>query len=157
MVYYSIAHSVMSYDIIFWDGSTHSKTIFRIQKRIIRIITDCGSRVSFQNLFKKLSILPFQPQYIFSLLMFVLKNKDFFKFNSDFHTFITRSKCDLHFPVVNLTVRQKGVCCVGIKLYNCLPITLKQILHDTPKFKVALKSFLAINSFYTVEEYYCHK
>jgi hypothetical protein len=28
---------------------------------------------------------------------------------------------------------------------------------DTPKFKVALKNVLAINSFYTVEEYYCHK
>jgi hypothetical protein len=101
--------------------------------------------------------LSFQSQYIFSLLMFVVKNKDFFKLNSDFHTFNIRSKCDLHFPVVNLTVCQKGVCFVGIKLYNCLPITLKQISHDTHKFKVALKNFLAINSFYTVEEYYCHK
>jgi hypothetical protein len=32
MVYYSIAHSVMSYGIIYWGGSTHSKTIFKIQK-----------------------------------------------------------------------------------------------------------------------------
>jgi hypothetical protein len=87
MVNYSIAHSVISYDIIFWGGSTHFKTIFKIQKRIIEIITNSGSRVSCRNLFKKLSILPFQSQYLFSLLMFVVKNKDFFKLNSDFHTF----------------------------------------------------------------------
>jgi hypothetical protein len=99
MVYYSIAHSVMSYGIIFGGGSTHSKTIFKIQKRIIQIITNFSSKVSCQNLFKKLSILPFQSQYIFSLLMFVVKNKDFFKLKSDFHNFNTRSKCDLHFPV----------------------------------------------------------
>jgi hypothetical protein len=110
MVYYSIAHSVMSYSIISRGDSTHSKTIFKIQKRIIRIITNSGSRVSCRSLLKKLSILPFQSQYIFSLLMFVVKNKDFFKLNSGFHTFNTRSKCDLHFPVVNLTVCQKGVC-----------------------------------------------
>jgi hypothetical protein len=30
MVYYSRAHSVMSHGIIFWGGSTHSKTIFKI-------------------------------------------------------------------------------------------------------------------------------
>jgi hypothetical protein len=56
MVYYSIAHSVMSYGIIFWGGSTHSKTILKTQKRIIQIITNSGSRVSCRNLFKKLSI-----------------------------------------------------------------------------------------------------
>jgi hypothetical protein len=108
MVYYSVAHSVMSYGIISWGGSTHSKTKFKIQKRIIRIIT----RVSCRNLFKKLSILPFQSQYIFYLLMFVVKNNDFFKLNSDFQTFNTRSKCDLHFPVVNLFARREYVALV---------------------------------------------
>jgi hypothetical protein len=57
MVYYSVVHSVMSYGIIFWGGSTHSKTIFKIQKRIIRIITNSGSRVSCRNLFKKIVYL----------------------------------------------------------------------------------------------------
>jgi hypothetical protein len=157
MVYYSIVHSVILYSIIFWASSTHLRIVFRIKKRIIRIITNSGSRVSCRNLFKKLSILPFQSQYIFSLLMFVVKNKDLFKMNSNVHTFNTRSNCELHFPVGNLTVYQKGVCCIGIKLYNHLPGILKQISHDVPKFKVALKNFLAINSFYSVEEYYCYK
>jgi hypothetical protein len=58
MVYVSIVHSIMSYGIIFWGGSTYTKIIFKIQKRIIRIITNSGSRDSCGNLFRELSILP---------------------------------------------------------------------------------------------------
>jgi hypothetical protein len=89
--------------------------------------------------------------------MFVVKNKDLFKMNSDVHIFNTRSNCDLHFPVINLTVCQKEARCSGIRLYNHIPSTLKQISYDISKFKVALKNFLTTKSFYTVEEYYCYK
>jgi hypothetical protein len=40
MVYFSYFHSVISYGIIFWGNSHHSVNIFKIQKRIIRIITN---------------------------------------------------------------------------------------------------------------------
>jgi hypothetical protein len=86
--------------------------------------------------------------------MFVVKNKDFFKMNSDVHNFNTRSNHDLHIPVANLTVFQKGVWYSGIKTYNHLPLTLKQLSYNISKFKTALKKFLVTNSFYTVEEYY---
>jgi len=56
MVYFSTVHSIISYGIIFWDISTHSKIIFKIQKRIIRIITNSGNKDSCQVLFKKLYI-----------------------------------------------------------------------------------------------------
>jgi hypothetical protein len=72
--------------------------------------------------------------------------------NSDIHTSNMSSNCDLHFPVVNLTVFEKGVWCSSTKLYNHLPSTLKQLSYDTHKFKLALKNFLVTNSFYTVED-----
>ena len=105
----------------------------------------------------KLYILSLQSQYIFSLLMFIVKNKDFFKMNSDVHSFNTRSNHDLHIPVANLTVFQKVVWYSGIKIYNHLPPALRQISYDILKFKVALKRFLLTNSFYTLEEYYSWK
>ena len=49
----------MSYGIIFWGNSSHSSTIFSMQKMAIRIMEGCGNRVSCRNLFKKLQILPF--------------------------------------------------------------------------------------------------
>ena len=43
MFYYAFFHSVMSYGIIFWGNSWHSSIIFRLQKKIIRIMEGCGN------------------------------------------------------------------------------------------------------------------
>jgi hypothetical protein len=69
-------------------------------------------------------------------------NKDLFKTNLDIHSFNTRFNHDLHIPVANVAVFQKGVQYSGIKVYNHLPQTLKQLSHDIPKFQVVLKRFL---------------
>jgi hypothetical protein len=42
MIYFSYVHSIMSYGIIFWGNSHHSDNIFKIQERMIRIITNTG-------------------------------------------------------------------------------------------------------------------
>ena len=153
-MYFSVFHSILTYGIIFWGTSSYSNIVFKTQKRIVRIITNSDNRPSCHDLFKKLCILPLQSQYIFSLLMFVAKNTDLFKTNSDFHSFNTRSKQDLHIPIANLTIFQKGVWYSGIKAYNHLPITLKHLSHNIPKFKTALKRFLLTNFFYTLDKYY---
>ena len=89
--------------------------------------------------------------------MFVVKNKDSFKTNSDIHSFNTRFNHDLLIPIANLAVFQKGVLYSGTKVYNHLPPTLKQLTHDVFKFKTALNRFLPANSFYTLDEYYSWK
>jgi hypothetical protein len=73
--------------------------------------------------------------------MFVVKNKDFFKTNSEVHNFNTRSNHDLYIPVANLTLFQNKVWYPGIKIYNHLPLTLKELSDDILKFKVALINF----------------
>jgi hypothetical protein len=72
-IYYSYVHSSLAYGINFWGNSCFSDNIFRIQKRIIRFITNSRKRDSCRELFKKLQILTLQSQYIFSLLVFVVK------------------------------------------------------------------------------------
>jgi len=66
----------MSYGIMFWGNSSHSSVIFKMQKRVIRIIRAYGYRESCRELFKELEILTFSSQYIFSLLLFVVNNRD---------------------------------------------------------------------------------
>jgi hypothetical protein len=78
-IYYSYFHTVMSYGIIFWGNSAHSNNIFKLQKRIVRIVTNSGNRVSCRHLFRKLDILPFYSQYLLSLLVFVIDNISLFK------------------------------------------------------------------------------
>ena len=73
MIYFSSVHSVMSYGIIFWGKSHHSDSICKIQKRIIRIITNTGRHDSCCQLYKQLQILPLPSQYaVFSHYLFCL-------------------------------------------------------------------------------------
>jgi hypothetical protein len=45
MVYFSSFHSIMTYRLIFWGHSCHSNTVFKLQKRIIRIMVETRGRV----------------------------------------------------------------------------------------------------------------
>jgi hypothetical protein len=63
-VYFSYFHSIMTYGLIFWGNSPLCIRIFRLQKRVIRIITNSRSSDSCRELFKKLKILPLCSQYI---------------------------------------------------------------------------------------------
>jgi hypothetical protein len=50
MIYYSYVHSVISYGIIVWGNSHFSDSVFKIQKRIMRVITNTGRRDSCREL-----------------------------------------------------------------------------------------------------------
>jgi len=84
----------------------------------------------------------------------VVKNTDLFKMKYDIHSINTSFNRDLHIVIANLAVFQKGVRYSGIKVYNHLPLTLKQLSLDIPKFEAVLKRFLFANAFYTLQEYY---
>jgi len=81
IVYYYNFNSIINYGLTFWGISPHSKKIFRMQKRIVKIMMGCRKEVSRRNLFRKLKILPLMSQYILSLMMFIIKNKNQFTVN----------------------------------------------------------------------------
>jgi hypothetical protein len=62
-----------------------------------------------QLLVSVLHILPLYSQYIYSLLMFVVKNTDLFELNSDIRKINARYNNDLHLPSAQLNLFQKGV------------------------------------------------
>jgi len=86
-----------------------------------------------------------------SLLLFVAKNKDLHESNSEIHNINTRLSSDLHTPTVNLTTFQKGLFYFGIKFFNHFLTSIKNTSHDRNQFRSVLKSFLPLNSFYSVE------
>jgi len=123
-IYFSCFHCIILYGIIFWGNSAYSSNIFKIQKRIIRIIMNARNRDSCHHLFKNLKILPLKLQYIFTLLLFVAKNKDLYELNSEIHNINSRFSSDLHTPTVNLTNFQKGPFYFGVKVFNHLPTSI---------------------------------
>ena len=78
----------------------------KFKKRIIRVITNSGRRVSCRNLYKRLQIFSFPSQYIFSLLVLVNKNRSCFIFNSEIHDINARHNHNLQLPSTNLTLVQ---------------------------------------------------
>jgi len=152
-IYFSYVHSVMSCGT-FWGNSHHSNSIIKIQKRIIRIITNSGSCDSCCQLFKQLQILSLPFQYIFSLLVFVTKNRGLFLSNSEIHDLNTRFNYNLYLPSTNWTLVQKGVLYSGSKIYNHLPSNIKVLWNDAKRFKSALKSYLIAHKFYSLNEFY---
>jgi hypothetical protein len=89
----------MSYGIIFWGNSPHRISVFKLQKRAIRFITNSRSR----ELFKNLDILPFYSQYIFSLLNFVIDNTTLFKTNSEVYDVNTRGRNNVYLSKLRLS------------------------------------------------------
>ena len=156
MIYFSYAHSILSYGIIFWGNSHayHTNSIFKIQKRIIRIITNSGSHDTCHQLFKQFQILSLPSQYILSPTVFVIKNRDFFQTNSEIHNLNTHFNRNLHLTSTNLTSFQKGVLFSGSKIYNYLPSNIKALSDDAKRFKSALKKYLIEHSFYSLDEFY---
>jgi hypothetical protein len=125
--------------ITFWGNLWHSSIIFRKNKKAFRIIEGCGNRVLCRNLFKKLQILPLPSQYMLSLLMFVVQNKTLFPTNNENYNLDTRQKNDLYLPQANLNIYQKGAYYLGIKMFNNLPLEIKNVADNQKKFKTALK------------------
>jgi hypothetical protein len=154
MVYYCYFHSLLTYGIIFCGNTSSSVHIFRIQKRIIRIMSGLRARDSCRQAFWECGILPLQSQYIFSLLIFVANNKGLFHTSSQIQGLNTRRGLDLYCPQSNLTVHQKGPYCYGMKHFNCLPLKIKESVHDIKLFRVTLNAFLHSKSFYTLDEYF---
>ena len=88
-----------------------------------------------------------------ALLMFVVQNKNLFMTNNEIHNLDTRQRNNLYLPQANLTIYQNGAYYLGIKIFNNLPLEMKNIGDNKNKFKIALNKFLHTYLFYTIEEY----
>jgi hypothetical protein len=113
----------------------HSNVIFRMHKRIVRIMVGIRNRDSCREYFKRLRILPLQSQYLLTLLLFVAENTDYFRLNSEIHGFNTKNKSNLRLPPSKLTVFQRGPYYSGINAFNNLPTYVKNLLQTKKELK----------------------
>jgi hypothetical protein len=131
----------ITHGLLFWRNSPDSTEIFRLQKKIIRIMIGCRGRDSCRKLFFNLEILPLPSEYILSLLLFMIRNKNQFPVNSEIYHIDTRQHANFHEPSVNVTKYQKGVYYIGVKVFNMLSSYIKTEFDNPKKFKVVLQNF----------------
>ena len=61
----------------------------------------------------KMEIMTLYSQYIFSLILFAVKNKHLFTSNNEIHTYKTRNYLNFLLPTVNLTKFYKWTLHIG--------------------------------------------
>jgi hypothetical protein len=153
MIYFANFHSLLEYSIVFWGNSTGSEKVFRLQKRIIRLMTGSNARTSCRPLFPKLGIMTLSSQYIFSLMRFLSHNLELYTFNSAIHNYNTRNRIQLHKPSAALTVYQKGLYVESLKIFNKLPYDIAELILQKKNFMAKLKKYLTVKAFYSTDEY----
>ena len=83
-----------------------------------------------RKLFKTMEILPSYDQYIFSLLLYVVNNENFFTKNLGVLNHNTKSANNFHLPITNLTKYQNRSHYAGIKIFNHLPTHIKCVANE---------------------------
>lgn len=151
IAYHAYVHSRIRYGIIFWGNSCEVSRILVLQKRCLRSVFNLGGRDSCRRLFRSTRILTVPSAYIFEAAVFIKTNPDLFIEQSRAHLHDTRGKSDLICRKPNFTYIQKNTHCSIIKIFNKLPINLRQL--PLAKFKANLKNLLAQKVCYAVEEY----
>jgi hypothetical protein len=74
--------------------------------------------------------------------------------NSEIYHYATRQQSNFHQPPANSTKYKKGMCFLGVKVFNKLLPYIKEEFDNIRKLKQGLKNFLNEKSFYTLQEYF---
>jgi hypothetical protein len=145
-MYFAHFHVHLKYGLALWGSDAESKRIFKLQKKVIRIISNTDLNVSCRNLFRDLNILLMSCLYISEVIRYVKSNIERMKLNEETHDHCARHKLDLHVQFCRTTVFENNVANVSIKLYNKLPNKIKK-LEKIQEFKGKLK-FFCFNTFF---------
>lgn len=154
-VYYSNVYSRLKYGIIFWGNSVDSRRLFVLQKACIRSVFGASARDSCVNIFKTNNILTLPSMFVLECALFVKQNYDeFFKKYELSHGHDTRGNNHnfLLQPQTHLTKIQKNVLHQCIKIYNYLPVNIRELSHK--QFKVTLRNILVKQTLYTVDDFF---
>ena len=130
-LYYSFIYPYLTYCIEIWGSanSTVLSSLFKVQKRAIRVITVSPFNTHTHSLFQDLKILTLDKIYTYFLGLFMYKVnnnlvppifKSFVSHNSEIHYHNTRQSQLLHVPLCNSTAFNKCVSFNGIKLWNLI-------------------------------------
>ena len=144
-LYNCFVYPYINYAIEIW-GDTHNcfvNSIYKLQKKALRIISRSGSRDHTDPLFIKYKIMNVHKVHEFKvcITMFKVYQKDvpavfsdLFKLNRDIHSYNTRQSNNLHVPISNTNYMMRSISVKGVRIWNkyheqinpdCSPLCLK--------------------------------
>lgn len=148
MCYFGIFHSKISYGVVLWGNTSAALRIFRLQKRVVRILSGAGYKEHCRPLFKKLKIMPLPCVFIYFSLIEIHESKNSISSSSKLHSYNMR-KDILTIPKFRLTKSKNNS--LHLNLYNVLASETQHFALS--KFKYLIKMFLLKHCFYSVTEF----
>ena len=83
-------------------GDSQSTKVFKLQKKVVRLICNVKRKTSCRELFKTLNILPVPCVYIMETVYYIKVNKKGLKQNLAIHDYETRHRSDFKHSFVEL-------------------------------------------------------
>lgn len=150
-VYYALAYSHLSLNILAWGRSTHLQRVFVSQKRLLRLIFNLKNRESCRGTYINKGIFTVPSVYIYKCLIFAKNNLHSFPTAADNHIHNTRNKELLSIPAHKAANFKKSLHYNCVVLFNTLPKTVKDM--NLASFKKEIKNLLLRHAFYSVNEF----
>jgi len=88
-IYFANFQSHVIYGILFWGGDSLSTNIFKLQKKVVRLICNVKRKTSCTELFRTLSVLPVPCVYIMETVYYIKLNNEGLKQNLAKHEYKT--------------------------------------------------------------------
>ena len=155
-LYYSFIYPYLTYCLDVWGHCNNSlfQSIFKIQKRAVRTITNSHSRAHSEELFRFLKIEPLLNIYILAISKFMFKFNfnhlpqvcnDLFTTNSRVHSYNTRQHNLIHVPLSRTQFAKKSIRIRGVYIWNQIATSVET--NTSPNiFKKRLIVFLQSNT-----------
>ena len=152
VLYNSLVLSHINYCNIAWGNCSITKinSLFLLQKRAIRTITNSNYLTHTEPLFDRLKTLKIQDIHSLQTGVFMYKFtnnqlpelfNNFFDLNSNIHTYPTRHSTDFHLENPRTILAQKSIKHHGPDVWNTLPYNIKRCC-SLGIFKASLKEYL---------------
>lgn len=151
LAYRSLFESVYSYGLLSWGHSSHTKEVFSLQRRIVRVMTGRGYRDEVRDAFVELGILTVPSMYIYVALCYCKHNIHKYSTHSENHAHDTRLKDNFRALFLRLSHSRDAVSYYATRMYNELPTRLRDLAGED--FSREIQRFLKARAFYSIEEY----
>jgi len=111
--------------VFFFREVTHK--VFKLQKKVVRLICNVNRKTSCRELFRTMSILPVPRVYKMETVYYIKLNNEGLKQNSAIHDYKTRHRLDFQTQFCGTDIFKKTVNNLGTKLHNKLPNYLRNL------------------------------
>ena len=150
-LYFSMIYPYLSYGIILWGSAynVHKTKLITMQKRAIRIIAGAKYNDHTQPLFYRHHVLKMNDVYQNEVAKIIFRFKqnslpvplkNIFTLNSDIHDRQTRQMRNLQNKRCRTTLASQLITCTGPKIWNSLPLEIRENTHSLKTFSKTLAS-----------------